>query len=553
MARGIFAGIVWGGLVSFGALSVASQIGGYVVLNSDAPRPPVMAALAPDVPGSEDSLPAAPVPLAADVPLGDPVLPVADPSAAPVPAGADTSPAARPALVPNPQAPAAPPAPGLMPDVALNPLQPVLPSPEAVAPVAPDGEGTPVTVGAAPDAPAPGSDAGADLDEMAAMEAVTGAVTGAATGTGSGADASAVLQQEPAPRSGDVTAGEGEAGHAAPGAPALSATSPATIVAPQVSETAEVSGRQTTQEATQKSAESTTERTTEKATSPAPVAPLPRIGGAGTGASGGADGEGDAGAIAQAPEGLAGAAEGTVAATSSQQAAAGRTGVAITDFAADFDNPLQRPLMAVVLLDTGEMQLSAAELAALPFPVSFSVDASRPDAAARAAQYRAGGYEVLARVSLPAAATASDAAVAVEDARRQVSEAVALMDVAGGNFQLSHPVAAQIVASASQSGLGLLTYARGLNAAQQEAARTGLPAALVFREFDSAGQDVAAMKRFLDQAAFRAGLQSSVIMVGHLRPDTLQALAEWRFGNRASRVALSPVSVALLAGAAGGK
>jgi uncharacterized protein len=530
MARGIFAGIVWGGLVSFGALSVASQIGGYVVLNSDAPRPPAMAALAPDVPGDEDSLPAAPVPLVADVPLGDPVLPVADPSAAPVPAGADTSPAARPALVPNPQAPAAPPAPGLMPDVALNPVQPVLPSPEAMAPVAPAGEVTPVTVGTAPDAPAPDVFSGSDMAGVVAE-----------TGVRAGADTSAVLQQENPPHSGAVPAGEAAAGDVAL-APAV--TEPAATVAPQASGSSAASGLKMALESP------------EESTAPAPegraarVVRLPRIGATGTGASGGTAGNGgsgdDFGDVAEATES-------GVTSNLSQQDVPARTGVAINDFAAAFENPQQRPLMAVVLLDTGEMQLSAAELAALPFPVSFSVDASRADAAVRAAQYRAGGYEVLARVSLPQAASASDAAVAVEDARRQVTEAVALMDVARGNFQLSRPVAAQIVASAAQSGLGLLTYARGLNAAQQEAASTGTPAALVFREFDSAGQDVAAMKRFLDQAAFRAGLQPSVIMVGHLRPETLQALAEWRFGNRASRVALAPVSVALLAGVAGGK
>jgi uncharacterized protein len=546
MARGIFAGIVWGGLVSFGALSVASQIGGYVVLNSEAPVAPATAALAPDVGGEEDSLPAAPVPMVVDVPLGDPVLPVADPSAAPAPAGADTSPAARPVLVPNPQAPAAPPAPGLMPDVALNPLQPVLPSPEAMAPVAPAGDVTPVTVDAAPVAPAPGRVAGGSMGTMADTEADTGVVTGDMSGQ---ATAPVPLQKTPPqspPLNGDEPVGDGDAGRVA-GAPdplAPGATEPALMTAPPASGAAAASGPEM--------APATMAESTGKTTSGLPgrgavgITRLPRIEDGASGANGGAAGNG---AAADDLAGLAVGPESTVTGNLSQQAGPARTGVAITDFAAAFDNPQRRPLMAVVLLDTGEMQLSAAELAALPFPVSFSVDASRADAAARAAQYRAGGYEVLARVSLPQTASASDAAVAVEDARRQVSEAVALMDVSRGNFQLSRPVAAQIVASASQSGLGLLTYARGLNAAQQEAARAGTPAALVFREFDSAGQDVAAMKRFLDQAAFRAGLQPSVIMVGHLRPETLRALAEWRLGNRASRVALAPVSAALLAGA----
>ena len=70
--------------------------------------------------------------------------------------------------------------------------------------------------------------------------------------------------------------------------------------------------------------------------------------------------------------------------------------------------------------------------------------------------------------------------------------------------------------------------------------------ALVFREFDGAGQDTATIKRFLDQAAFRAGQQSGVILVGHNRADTISALQEWSLGNRAGTIALAPISVVLL-------
>ena len=91
----------------------------------------------------------------------------------------------------------------------------------------------------------------------------------------------------------------------------------------------------------------------------------------------------------------------------------------------------------------------------------------------------------------------------------------------------------------------MITYSRGLNSAIQVAEREGVPAALVFREFDSNGQNGAAIKRFLDQAAFRAGQQVGVILVGHNRPETIKALLEWGLGNRANTVALAPVSAVL--------
>jgi polysaccharide deacetylase 2 family uncharacterized protein YibQ len=93
----------------------------------------------------------------------------------------------------------------------------------------------------------------------------------------------------------------------------------------------------------------------------------------------------------------------------------------------------------------------------------------------------------------------------------------------------------------------MITYSRGMNSAAQVAERAGVHGAIVFREFDNDGQNTAAIKRFLDQAAFRAGQQTGVILVGHNRPETITALLEWSLGNRASTVALAPVSPVLQA------
>ena len=56
------------------------------------------------------------------------------------------------------------------------------------------------------------------------------------------------------------------------------------------------------------------------------------------------------------------------------------------------------------------------------------------------------------------------------------------------------------------------------------------------------------MRRFLDQAAFRAAQEEAgVIMMGRVRPDTISALLLWGLQDRASRVALAPVSAILKA------
>jgi polysaccharide deacetylase 2 family uncharacterized protein YibQ len=73
-----------------------------------------------------------------------------------------------------------------------------------------------------------------------------------------------------------------------------------------------------------------------------------------------------------------------------------------------------------------------------------------------------------------------------------------------------------------------------------------VPADPVFRDFDSKGQSATVIRRFLDQAAFKAGQEGAVIMLGRLRPDTITALLLWGLQDRAGQVALAPISAVLL-------
>ncbi len=222
-------------------------------------------------------------------------------------------------------------------------------------------------------------------------------------------------------------------------------------------------------------------------------------------------------------------------------------GLAIQRFGVPFDNPQSRPVMAIVLIDEGGARPSVADIEAFPFPVSYVVDASRSDAAEAMADYRAAGREVVAMTPLPEGAGPTDVEVSFETYLNRMPEVVAVMDTAEARFQSGRQMATQVAEILAAHGMGMITYSKGLNAATQVADREGVPARLVFREFDNAGQDGAAIQRFLDQAAFRAGQQTGVILVGHNRPETVAALLEWGLGNRAATVALAPVSAALLA------
>jgi uncharacterized protein len=218
----------------------------------------------------------------------------------------------------------------------------------------------------------------------------------------------------------------------------------------------------------------------------------------------------------------------------------------VARFAAPFDNPDAKPLFSIVLIDTGEATLDRAAIAALPFAVSVVVDPLSPDAAVQSALYRAGGKEVLMLASgIPEGATPVDLEQTFEAHATALPEAVAVVDTEEASFQNDRPLATQIVPILAAQGRGLLTWDRGLNAADQVARREGLVSAVIFRRIDGDGEDVPEIRRYLDRAAFKAAQDGGVTVIGEARPETVAALVEWTIEGRASTVAIAPISAQL--------
>jgi hypothetical protein len=220
---------------------------------------------------------------------------------------------------------------------------------------------------------------------------------------------------------------------------------------------------------------------------------------------------------------------------------------AIQRYAADFDAAETRPLMAVVLIDDPETPMDLETLAGFSFPVAFAVDPLAPGAEARAAAFRSNGFEVVILGSVIVdGATATDVEVALAGAQEILPEAVAVMDTPAGRIQGDRPVLDATVAALSRSGHGLVAFPRGLNAAEQTAAREGVPGATVFRSLDDEDQRATVITRFLSRAAFAAAQEGTVIVVGRTRPDTVTALFSWALSGRTEAVALAPLSATLL-------
>ncbi|WP_439143082.1 divergent polysaccharide deacetylase family protein [Planktotalea sp.] len=214
-------------------------------------------------------------------------------------------------------------------------------------------------------------------------------------------------------------------------------------------------------------------------------------------------------------------------------------------FASSFEADSDKPRMAIVLIDTGEGDLGVEALESFPYPLTFAVDTSQPDATDRMQVYREKGFEVLALVDLPRGATPSDVEIAMSAHLSAVPEAVGILEGVDTGVQTSREMADQLTQIVLASGHGMLFQKSGLNTARKLAEREGIPAGTVFRDFDGNDQSASVMRRFLDQAAFRAGQEGGVIMMGRLQAETISALLIWGLADRASRVALVPVSQVL--------
>ena len=226
-------------------------------------------------------------------------------------------------------------------------------------------------------------------------------------------------------------------------------------------------------------------------------------------------------------------------------ASAGLAPDPVRENAAAVDVAEGAPLMAVVLIDDGSGPLGPDALGAFPFPVSFAISPDHPDPEAAARAYRALGHEVLTMAGVPEGAEPEEVAARLQTSLDRVPEAVGVLEDPDLGLQARRAISDEVTVALGETGHGLLMLPKGLDTAQQLAARAGVPSVALFRDFDGAGQDPATMRRLLDQGASRAQEGGPVAMLGRLSADTVSALVLWGLQDRARSVRLVPVSAVL--------
>lgn len=218
---------------------------------------------------------------------------------------------------------------------------------------------------------------------------------------------------------------------------------------------------------------------------------------------------------------------------------------ALATYAADFDST-DLPLLSIILIDEQGAGIPREQLKNIQVPVTIAIDPLRPDAAAAAAEYRSTGLEVVALLDgLANEASPTDVEVTLEGFFNAMAETVAVLDPTDARLQKNRQLLASVLGVIKRSGHGMITYDQGLNAAEQAAARQGVPAAAIFRVLDAENEQAPKIKRYLERAAFNANRDGSVVVLGRNRPETIAAILEWSLERKTSGLAIGPVSAVM--------
>lgn len=218
---------------------------------------------------------------------------------------------------------------------------------------------------------------------------------------------------------------------------------------------------------------------------------------------------------------------------------------ALLRYAAAYDDSGAPARISIVLIDDGSLPDPVNAVSTLGFVPTVAMDALASASTERAAAYRAAGIEVAMQTRLPEGARPTDVEVAFEVARRSVPE-VAMLFSDGTDAMQDRGVMAQVMEILAADGYGFVTVQRGLGNAVRTADQAGVPAATILRDIDGEGEDLRAIARALDQAAFRARQTGEAVLLGRVRPDTLEALRDWAAGTDQDTLAIVPVSAVLL-------
>ena len=126
-----------------------------------------------------------------------------------------------------------------------------------------------------------------------------------------------------------------------------------------------------------------------------------------------------------------------------------------------------------------------------------------------------------------------------------VPNATAILDTLNGDVPGNTDLARMVLASLKVTGHGFLSYQRaGANTVPQLADEMGVYSDVIYRVIDDE-PGAANIALSLEQAVQDARNNGAMIVVGHVRQETVTSLFQWLLGADPRDITIAPISVVL--------
>jgi len=219
-------------------------------------------------------------------------------------------------------------------------------------------------------------------------------------------------------------------------------------------------------------------------------------------------------------------------------------------FSVEFSDNGERPLMSIILLASTVDQ--AEVLKGFSTPVTLAVESDNPAANEIISSYVAAGGEVVLMLpndgpnALQKGGNPSDVPAFLESTLSNIEGVLGVMESPDGNVNQDTRMMSAILAKLAQTGHAIMTVnGLGLNRTSILAQDAGVPATDISRVIDTADGTIAVVRE-LDKLVLQLGDQRSVTVFAEATPDMLFALNFWLKSKKAEAVTIAPVSASIL-------
>ncbi|MEM7615764.1 MAG: divergent polysaccharide deacetylase family protein, partial [Pseudomonadota bacterium] len=166
-------------------------------------------------------------------------------------------------------------------------------------------------------------------------------------------------------------------------------------------------------------------------------------------------------------------------------------------------------------------------------------------------QYRQNGFEIVAvmpdvgPLAVNRETDLDDIEVLMAGILNSVPGSTTILDPIDSPLPQNRRMAGAVLEALKQTGHGLLTHrGNGLNNVPIIADQEGVPSELIYRVIDEVPGS-ANIALALERAVLDASRGGSVIVVGHVRQETVTTILSWLLGSGAREVTIAPVSAIL--------